>query len=116
MDSLVITGIPPYDGEYPLDFGAGLTNRELHTIKQISGVRAGELNEALNAGDYDLIVALAAILITRAGHQPSMDALWDAPMEAIQFKEGEPEAEDRPPAKATTGGGKNDSAVVAEQT
>ena len=43
------------------------TNRELHLIKQIAGVRAGELFDAMEVGDNDLVVALAHIAVKRAG-------------------------------------------------
>lgn len=79
MPSLTIEGVPGYDGEYPLDLSY-FTNRELHLIKELSGVRAGELEEAFEAGDNDLMVALAAIAVTRKrGSKPNLDALWDAP-------------------------------------
>lgn len=57
---------PGLDGEYPLDIDT-LTNREYHEIKRVSGVRAGELNESLFAGDLDVVVALALIAMKRNG-------------------------------------------------
>lgn len=59
---------------------APFTNRELHLIKQIADVRAGELFEALDRGDNDVLVALAHIAVKRTGgQQPSLDRLWDMP-------------------------------------
>jgi hypothetical protein len=56
------------------------TNRELHIIKQVAGVRAGQLFEAMEAGDSDLLVALAHIAIRRMKlNRPSLDELWDLP-------------------------------------
>lgn len=43
------------------------TYREMGLIKRITGLRAGELEDALNAGDVEVIVALAVIAGTRAG-------------------------------------------------
>lgn len=77
MDKMRITGIPPYDGEYDFD-GSYFTNRELHTIKRISGVRGGEIDQALDAGDSDVIVAMAVITLERAGKNPDENTIWDA--------------------------------------
>lgn len=59
-----IRGIPPYDGEYTLN--GGLKADELRLIKRVSGVRGGEIEAALEAGDYDVVVALAMIAVQRA--------------------------------------------------
>lgn len=119
MDSLVIAGVPPYDGEYPLDFGSGLTNGELHKIKEIAGVRAGELQAAMEAGDNDLIVAFAFILLARAGLAVNVEALWNAPMGAIEHKSGdeaevEAEGDARPPDSPTSGGDESSPDAAVE--
>jgi hypothetical protein len=94
MDSLTIEGIPAYNGDYPLDMSY-FTNRELHLIKEVSGVRAGELSESFSAGDNDLMVAIAAIAIWRSkGERPNMDALWDAAAGKFTFNIEDAEAED----------------------
>lgn len=72
------SGNPVLDGDYPLDTSF-FTNRELHTIKDIAGVRAGELEDALRAGDNDVVVAIALIALRRAGKQVPADVLWDLP-------------------------------------
>lgn len=97
MDKIVITGIPPYDGEYP--FEGNYTMRELHTIKRLANVRAGELMDALEAGDSDIVVAAALIALQRAGKNPDENDIWDAQMGAIQLVAGE-EPDD--PANPTT--------------
>jgi hypothetical protein len=76
MPSIKIEGVPPYDGEYELDMN--FTNRDLHTIKQVAGVRAGDLNDALEHKDLDLVVALAVNALRRAGKPIDMDVLWDS--------------------------------------
>lgn len=97
MDKVVISGVPPWDGEYPFD--GTFKNRELRTIKQISGLRAGELVEALNAGDTDFMVALAAVMLQRAGKNPDPEELWNAEAGAILYVG---EAEDAgPPAEGS---------------
>ncbi len=79
---LVITGIPPYDGEYPID-DSGFTQKEYHFIKTVSGVRAGELQEAIQAGDVAVGVALTAITLERNGKVPMLSLLWEAKEECI---------------------------------
>lgn len=71
MDKFVVTNMGSFDGEYPIDIGS-FTMRELQIIKRMSGVRAGELEEAFSAGDSDLILAVAAIAVRRNGRQ------WEA--------------------------------------
>jgi hypothetical protein len=57
----------------------GLTFRELRQIKQISEVRAGEIWEELSRGNSDLTIALATVILTRAGKRVEVDVLLDAP-------------------------------------
>lgn len=83
-DKIVIEGIPPYDGEHEIDFSY-FTNRELNIIKRLAGVRSGELDEALAAGDNDLVVALAVIALRRNGKQVVEDVIWDAPTGRIDL-------------------------------
>lgn len=80
------------------------TNRELHLIKQIAGVRAGELFDAMEAGDNDLIVALAHLAIKRAGrNQPTLEMLWDMAPGEIEISN--PEANGGPPTSTPTSDG-----------
>lgn len=65
-------------GEY--DVTPPFTNREMHLIKQIAGVRAAEFEEAVEKGDTDILVALAHIAVLRVKQQrPTLDELWDMP-------------------------------------
>jgi hypothetical protein len=87
MPTLKIEGVPPLDGDYDLDITT-FTNRELHIIKQESGVRAGELEEAFSAGDNDLLVAITLIILRRAEKgEPAQlrDMIWDAAAGAVQI-------------------------------
>jgi hypothetical protein len=86
MDTITIEGVRAYNGDYPLDLSY-FTNRELNLIKTVSGVRAGELSEAFEAGDNDLMVAIAAIAIWRkSGDKPNVDMLMDAEAGKFTFK------------------------------
>ena len=76
MPKIVITDIPGLDGEYDLDMS--FTHRDFHTIKKVAGVRANEVTEALEAGDVDIIVAMAEIALRRAGKVHALDQLWDS--------------------------------------
>ena len=94
--SIVIAGVPGLDGEYELDTdNRPFNGNELHEIKRISGVRAGELGEALGAVDYDVIMAFAAIALNRAGKTFNLTDLMDAPIGRVVFKPGtEPEEDE----------------------
>ena len=113
MPTLKIEGVSRLDGEYPLDI-TSFTNRELHLIKQESGVRAGEIEEAFGAGDNDLIVVIALIVLQREGKGQAAqikDALWDAEAGAItfDFSDLEEEEDALPPADEPPASGSNDS-------
>jgi hypothetical protein len=71
---VTITGVPPFDGEYVFDVGQ-LNGHEYHLIKQVSGVRANELDEAIFAGDAGVHIALAAIAIQQKGHPAAEGAV-----------------------------------------
>lgn len=84
--SITITGVPPYDGVYPLDLEeAFFTNAELREIKLMTGVRGGELMDAIDAGDNDIVVAFATIAVRRSGVSINPAALWNATAGSIQF-------------------------------
>ena len=88
-------------GEKTYDVTPPFTNRELHLIKQIAGVRAGEIEEALNAEDNDVLVALAHIGVRRNNTaRPSLDELWDMEAGAISFEETGVEPDPTPAASA----------------
>lgn len=106
MESHVhIEGVPPYNGDWELDV-TSLNGEELHTIKMISGVRANELEEAFEAGDYDLVIAFAVISLKRAGQRPDVDLLRAAQVGKIILNAGE-EDDARPPALRMPSGVEN---------
>jgi hypothetical protein len=100
VDKLIVRGLGGIDGEYTCDLAGmlsmghpeTLTNREGHRIKTMTGLRAGELEDALNQGDNDLLIALGAIVLARHGKRFEEDSLWDAPMgSGLDWKIGETE-------------------------
>jgi hypothetical protein len=103
MAKVTISGIPQLNGEYPLSLDGGFTHRELHTIKQVSGVRLFEVSDAIRAGDQDFFLALGKIALDRAGRgEPSayvLDLLWDSPAGSvvIDFSEDEEAGDDAGP-------------------
>lgn len=108
MDKLIIKTIEGVNGEYDFDIvtmlteghAESLTSREGHRIKVMTGLRAGELTDAVSAGDSDVLLAIAAVVLTRNGKQYNDDALWDAPMGAFTFELADRDVEDDagPPA------------------
>lgn len=110
--TITINGIDPYDGRY--EFDLQFTNGELHRIKQISGVRLGELIDSLKAVDMGLIVALAVVALERAGKYVDEDLLWAAESGGIALDLG---GDDSPPVKAEPdepdGSAKNDGSATS---
>jgi hypothetical protein len=112
VPNIVIKGVPPYDGEYPLDL-EGLTNGELHQIKLTSGTRAGEIEAELKRGDVGTFVAICERILKRHGH-PNVNTqlLWDAQGDCFDVvdTDEEKQAEDdaRPPDSLTNGGLENE--------
>lgn len=106
MAILTIEGVAPYDGDYQFD-ASYFTNRELHIVKKVTSldgtqsVRAGELQEALEAGDTDVMVALAIIAAKRNGVDIPADSIWDSPAGKVSLALDDTEAvDDFPPESA----------------
>ncbi len=100
MAKLIIEQVPGADGEYSFDFDErGFTNGELHLIKTQTGVRAGEIEDAFSAGDNDLMVALALIVLKRNAKLIPAEALWDAPAGCLTFEMPDAEDDAVPPLK-----------------
>lgn len=107
-DVIRIKGVPPYDGDWPADLGR-FTNRELSTIKKVSGIKAAQLQRALLDGDQDALVALTVVMLQRSGQYAVVaeELLWDADSNAIEFvayelAEGEVEDPNAPPPSEST--------------
>lgn len=96
-----IKGVAPHlDATYDLDLGS-LTNRELHEIKVVSGVRPVEMLDAIVFSDAAFACALATIASRRRGRRVNEDMFLDtsgtirflfdpAPDEAPPTKPGKP--------------------------
>lgn len=102
MAKIIITGIPGYNGEYDIDLSY-LTNKDLHTVKRIAGVRAGEIQAALDAEDNDLAVAFTVIALERNGKAVHEDVLWNAKVGCIELQ-GDKKTEDEDDAVPPTPG------------
>lgn len=131
-DKLIVTGLGKrLDGEYEFSLveilGMGqpdsLTMRELHRIKTMTELRAGEIEEAFFAEDSDLFAALAVVLMTRAGKVVDEEAMWDAQPASLTWDFAAlREDEESPPAepaetpaqeKPSTSGGKSSVLTLA---
>lgn len=85
MAKLTIEGVLPYDGEYEVDL-ADFTNRELHLIREFSGLRPPEILDGIDYRDSALMVAIANIALARDGHDSIESALlWDASFTKIKL-------------------------------
>lgn len=102
MDKFVVEGIPAFNGDYPIDIRS-FTMRELQIIKRMSGVRAGELAEAFEAGDTDVLLAIAVIAVRRNGKDwESFERIaWESDLSAITFVGGEEAADEPTPLTPT---------------
>jgi hypothetical protein len=100
MDYLIIQGVAPYDGRYPLDLDEQeLTTREWGWIKRLSNYLPLTAADGFNGNDPELMCALAAILLRRAGRIQTRDVpgvferLADAPFTASLSWESDPAGE-----------------------
>lgn len=92
MATVTLNGLGHLDGSYEL--GLEFSFRDYHEIKKITGIRAAEVFESLEAGDMDIFVALASIALRRAGVRHDPDVLFDAmPPSGIEIDFGEDEVE-----------------------
>lgn len=93
MAKVVIEDIPGVNGSYDFNLDR-FTNGELRLIKREANVRAGEIEEALQAGDNDVLVCFALIALKRAGRDIPPEALWEAEAGSITIDTADEEAED----------------------
>lgn len=100
---LTIEGIPPYDGDYSMD--ETFTNREMHRIKELCGLRGGEVFDALVSADMGGYVAVATVLLERGGVIVDPDMLWDAPSGKIRLDASSSNGSDARPPDVTNSEG-----------
>lgn len=67
------------------DMPDNFTYREMNRIKRLTGLRAGELFPALEAGDTDVAMAFAVIAADRAGLLEDEEQFMDLPLDAIEL-------------------------------
>ena len=84
MANVVIKDVPGLDGSYEMELGR-FTLGELRIIKKEAGVRAGEIEDAMRAGDTDLLVAFALIALKRSGREVAPERLWEADSAGIEL-------------------------------
>jgi hypothetical protein len=85
------------------------TYREMGRIKTLTSIRAAEIEEALLAGDTDLILAIAQIAAERANDTAPIQALENLEFGAIRV-----EADEEDPTQAAEAADEADA--PAEQT
>ena len=113
MIVLTLEGVAPWDGRYELaDFG--FTNRELFEIKKLSGIRAGELIEALDANDTAAFVGVAVVVLARHGKTIDPDDLWNAAVGSIVLDIVADDAD--PPTVAATPSSESETGSPAERS
>jgi len=98
---LRITGIPGLDGDYPLEL-TSFKNKDWRLIKRVSGVRPLEFQEALQAGDNDVLISITMIALERAGKLYQEEWLWEADSGGISIVQVETEDDADPPALETS--------------
>ncbi len=77
------------------------TYREMNRIKRLTGLRAGELFPALEAGDTDVAMAFAITAADRAGQLVNEEQFFDLELDKIQLDFRDEEVNGGPPAEAT---------------
>lgn len=119
---IIIKGIGGIDGEYDLDIGAmldfghpeTLTQGEAHKIKKATGLRLGELEDAVDAGDSDMVIAFATVVLDRAKKRYDIESLWDAPLGSIVL-EADEESVEGDDADPLSLGAKNESSEPSDR-
>lgn len=115
---VAIDNVPGLDGTY--EFNDPLTNDDYRFIKREAGVRAGELHEAMLAGDNDLAVCFAIIAIRRSGREFDPRLLWDAEAGHITIDASDEEPDNNPPVSApasdSSGSGQNGSSSPSSRS
>lgn len=119
--SFTLTGFSSQiNGDYSLDL-ATLTNYDYHVIKDVSGVVAGSLGDAMSEGDQEVMIAFVAIVLIRAGvgnlaqlaKKPD-GVLWKAqPGQIIWNVEVDEEGEKADPPNGSDDRGRNSSSSAS---
>jgi len=75
------------EGERRYQLPTSYTYREMGRIKTLTGLRAGEIEQALIAGDSEIIVAIAVVAAERAGDTIDIGKIEDLEFGAITVEE-----------------------------
>lgn len=110
--TIVVSGVPPYDGEYEFDEDRVFSALEWRWLKRIGGYKPATISEGLDDNDPELICILTVISMHRAGAIQKeqaydvADVLLEVPFDnaAITLKvdEAELEEEDESPLALTS--------------
>lgn len=84
MANEIVIEWPEGPKRYPMP--EAFTYREMGRIKTLTGIRAGEIEDALLAGDTDVIVAISQIAAERAGDAAPIEALENLEFGAIRVE------------------------------
>lgn len=84
MANEIVIEWPEGPKRYPMP--ETFTYREMGRIKTLTGIRAGEIEDALLAGDTDVIVAMSQIAAERAGDAAPIEALESLDFGAIRVE------------------------------
>ena len=63
------------------------TLREMRSIKTLTGLLPGQIEEAIDQGDQDIVLALIIISAARAGNKLTEETVLDWTMSEIDFVE-----------------------------
>lgn len=89
-------------GDAIYEFPEGdLTGREAAYLKSKAGVRLGEIAEAVEAGDWDVVLCMAVIAAGRSGQQLDYEQLLDRPVGEVGLVG---EEDEDPPTQAPSDG------------
>lgn len=61
------------------------TLREMRSIKQLTGLLPGQIEEAMGQGDLDVVVALVVVSANRAGKPLAEETVLDWDTDAIEW-------------------------------
>lgn len=61
------------------------TLREMRSIKTLTGLLPGQIEEALDQGDLDIVLALVIISAARAGNKVAEETVLDWTLSEIEF-------------------------------
>ncbi len=89
MATQIIIQWPEGEKKYPMP--EAFTYREMGRIKTLTSIRSAEIEDALMAGDTDLVLAIAQIAAERAGDAAPIQALESLEFGAIRVEDDEPD-------------------------